>query len=163
MSDGRAAGRADTGAGRYEQRVGAAPVRLECFRHEGPVLGNAQRVRGLDWLRAHWVLPLPSGGVRTVPVALPALCPGETAALPLPLPCGSGVRLRITTARDEPFAPRGALVCLLDLPPVARRSPGELREPPPVPTEVARRHEAGGGRPALPPGGNRRARPLRTT
>ncbi|MFE2040702.1 hypothetical protein ACFXAZ_07150 [Streptomyces sp. NPDC059477] len=122
MSEGRPVRRG--GVGLYEHRAFAAPVRLECFRHEGPVIGNVQPFRGLDWLRAHWVPTLAGGDVRAVPVDLPELRPGETAALAFPFRAGaSGVRLRVTTARDEPGAPRGTVVCLLELPPVAAPRP----------------------------------------
>ncbi|MER5216515.1 glycoside hydrolase family 2 TIM barrel-domain containing protein [Streptomyces sp. NPDC002838] len=101
----------------YEHREIAAPVRLECFKHEGIVLGNHQHFRGLDWLKAEWELSLADGGTRTAPAELPDLRPGETAAVPLPfeLPEDSGeawLTLRVTTAHDEPWAPRGTVVCL---------------------------------------------------
>lgn len=101
----------------YEHREIAAPVHLECFKHEGVVLGNHQHFRGLDWLRAEWELSLADGGTRTAPAELPDLRPGETAAVPLPfeLPEDGGeawLTLRVTTADDEPWAPRGTVVCL---------------------------------------------------
>lgn len=49
----------------YEHRELAAPVRLECFRHEGIVVGNHQHFRGLDWLSAEWRLSLADGGTLT--------------------------------------------------------------------------------------------------
>ncbi|MET7456112.1 glycoside hydrolase family 2 TIM barrel-domain containing protein [Streptomyces sp. NPDC005574] len=101
----------------YEHREIAAPVRLECFRHEGVVIGNHQHFRGLDWLSAAWELALADGRVLTAPAELPDLRPGETAAVPVPfaLPPDGGeawLTLRVTTARDEPWAPRGTVVCL---------------------------------------------------
>ncbi|MFD3496730.1 glycoside hydrolase family 2 TIM barrel-domain containing protein [Streptomyces sp. NPDC058678] len=101
----------------YEHREIAAPVRLECFRHEGIVIGNHQHFRGLDWLSARWELALADGGTLTAPAELPELRPGESAAVPLPfeLPQGGGeawLTLRVTTAADEPWAPRGTVVCL---------------------------------------------------
>lgn len=68
----------------YEHREIAAPVRLECFRHEGVVIGNHQHFRGLDWLSADWELALADGGTLTAPAELPDLRPGETAAVPVP-------------------------------------------------------------------------------
>ncbi|MFJ5260302.1 glycoside hydrolase family 2 TIM barrel-domain containing protein [Streptomyces sp. NPDC088387] len=101
----------------YEHREIAAPVRLECFRHEGPVVRNHQHFRTLEWLRAEWVLSLAEGGTRTAPAELPDLRPGETGPVPLPfeLPQDGGeawLTLKVTTARDEPWAPRGTVVCL---------------------------------------------------
>ncbi|MBX9392686.1 DUF4981 domain-containing protein [Streptomyces sp. TRM72054] len=101
----------------YEHREIAAPVRLECLRHEGPVIANHQHFRGLDWLTAEWQLSLADGRTLTAPAELPELRPGETAAVPLPfeLPEGGGeawLTLKVMTARDEPWAPRGTVVCL---------------------------------------------------
>ncbi|MDQ1049960.1 glycoside hydrolase family 2 TIM barrel-domain containing protein [Streptomyces sp. V4I2] len=101
----------------YEHREIAAPVRLECFRHEGVVVGNHQHFRATDWLSARWELALADGGTLTAPAELPDLRPGETAAVPLPfeLPEDGGeawLTLRVTTADDEPWAPRGTVVCL---------------------------------------------------
>ncbi|MFC9910234.1 glycoside hydrolase family 2 TIM barrel-domain containing protein [Streptomyces sp. NPDC059862] len=101
----------------YEHREIAAPVRLECLKHEGPVIGNHQHFRGLDWLTAEWRLSLADGRTLTAPAELPDLRPGETAAVPLPfdLPADGGeawLTLKVTTARDEPWAPRGTVVCL---------------------------------------------------
>ncbi|WP_244204620.1 beta-galactosidase domain 4-containing protein, partial [Streptomyces africanus] len=100
-----------------EHREIAAPVRIECFRHEGVVLGNHQHFRGLDWLSGEWELSLADGGTRTAPALLPELRPGETAVVPVPfeLPEDGGeawLTLRVTTARDEPWGPRGTVVCL---------------------------------------------------
>ncbi|TQJ91174.1 glycoside hydrolase family 2 TIM barrel-domain containing protein [Streptomyces sp. SLBN-31] len=101
----------------YEHREIAAPVRIECFRHEGVVLGNHQHFRGLDWLAGEWELSLADGRTLTAPAELPALRPGETAAVPLPfqLPRDGGeawLTLRVTTAEDQPWAPRGTEVCV---------------------------------------------------
>ncbi|WP_030936472.1 glycoside hydrolase family 2 TIM barrel-domain containing protein [Streptomyces sp. NRRL S-646] len=100
----------------YEHREIAAPVRIECFKHEGIVLGNHQHFRGLDWLSGEWELSLADGRTLTAPAELPALRPGETAAVPLPfdLPRDGGeawLTLRVTTAQDQPWAPRGTDIC----------------------------------------------------
>ncbi len=100
----------------FEHREIAAPVRIECFRHEGIVLGNHQHFRGLDWLAGTWELALADGRTLTALAELPALCPGETVAVPLPfaLPEDGGeawLTLRVTTAEDQPWAPRGTDVC----------------------------------------------------
>ena len=93
-------------------------MRIRCYRHEGIVVANQQRVRGLGWLRATWELTLPGGRTLTAPAELPDLRPGETAAVPLPLPLelpedGRAVwlTLRVVTAGDQPWAPPGAEVC----------------------------------------------------
>ena len=101
----------------YEHREIAAPVRIEAHRHEGIVLGNHQHFRGLDWLSGEWELSLADGRVLTAPADLPDLRPGETAAVPLPfaLPVDGGeawLTLRVTTAREEAWAPAGTVVCL---------------------------------------------------
>ncbi|WP_435212872.1 glycoside hydrolase family 2 TIM barrel-domain containing protein [Streptomyces sp. bgisy034] len=101
----------------YEHREIAAPLRIECFRHEGIVLGNHQHFRGLDWLAGEWRLDLADGTTLTAPAVLPNLCPGETAAVPLPfeVPREGGeawLTLRVTVAEDQPWAPRGTEVCV---------------------------------------------------
>jgi beta-galactosidase len=101
----------------YEHREIAAPVRIECYKHEGIVLGNHQHFRGLDWLAGEWELSLADGDTVTAPAELPDLRPGETAVVPLPfeVPRDGGeawLTLRVTTARDEAWAPRGTVVCL---------------------------------------------------
>ncbi|MGI5379530.1 glycoside hydrolase family 2 TIM barrel-domain containing protein [Streptomyces sp. CA-251387] len=115
----------------YEHREVAAPVRIECFRHEGIVVANHQHFRGFDWLAAVWVLSLEDGRTLTAPAELPELCPGETAAVPLPfaLPEDGGeawLTLRVTTAQDLPWAPRGTEVCT---PQVLLRAAGVRDEP----------------------------------
>ncbi|MGI5439109.1 glycoside hydrolase family 2 TIM barrel-domain containing protein [Streptomyces shenzhenensis] len=100
----------------YEHRELAAPVRIECYRHEGIVLGNHQHFRGLDWLAGEWELALADGRTLTAPAEMPDLRPGQTAAVPLPfrLPPDGGeawLTLRVRTARDEPWAPRGTELC----------------------------------------------------
>lgn len=117
----------------YEHREIAAPVRLECLRHEGPVIRNHQHFRGLDWLAAEWRMSLADGRTLSAPAELPALRPGESAAVPLPfeLPKDADeawLTLRVTTARDEPWAPRGTLVCL----PQVRLRAAPVRRNPPV-------------------------------
>ncbi|MFJ8539419.1 glycoside hydrolase family 2 TIM barrel-domain containing protein [Streptomyces sp. NPDC093591] len=112
----------------YEHREISAPVRIECFRHEGVVLTNHQHFRGFDWLAAVWELSLADGRTLTAPAQLPELCPGETAAVPLPLalPEDGGeawLTLRVTTALDLPWAPRGTEVCV---PQVRLRGPAPV-------------------------------------
>ncbi|MGW7402224.1 glycoside hydrolase family 2 TIM barrel-domain containing protein [Streptomyces sp. NPDC054833] len=101
----------------YEHRELAAPVRIECFRHEGIVLSNHQHFRGLDWLSGTWELSLADGRTLSAPAELPGLRPGETAAVPLPfaVPRDGGeawLTLRVSTAEDLPWAPRGTEVCV---------------------------------------------------
>ncbi|MGW3145257.1 beta-galactosidase small subunit-related protein [Streptomyces sp. NPDC001177] len=101
----------------YEHRELTAPVRIECFRHEGIVLSNHQRFRGLDWLSGEWELSLADGRTLSAPAELPDLRPGETAAVPLPfaVPRDGGeawLTLRVSTAEDVPWAPRGTEVCV---------------------------------------------------
>lgn len=101
----------------YEHREIAAPVRVGCFRHEGIVVRNDQRFRGLDWLTAEWELSLADGAALTAPAELPPLAPGESAAVPLPftLPREGGeawLTLRVRTADDERWGPRGTEVCV---------------------------------------------------
>ncbi|MEV8562617.1 glycoside hydrolase family 2 TIM barrel-domain containing protein [Streptomyces sp. NPDC051917] len=101
----------------FEHREIAAPVRIECFRHEGIVLGNHQHFRGLGWLAGEWELVLADGRRLTAPADLPDLCPGQTAAVPLPfeVPRDGGeawLTLRVTVAEDQPWAPRGTEVCV---------------------------------------------------
>ncbi|MER6351809.1 glycoside hydrolase family 2 TIM barrel-domain containing protein [Streptomyces sp. NPDC001634] len=116
----------------YEHREIAAPVRIQCYKHEGIVLGNHQHFRGLDWLTGRWELSLADGRTLTAPAELPDLCPGETAAVPLPfeLPRDGGeawLTLRVTTAEDLPWAPRGTEVCT---PQVRLRAASVVQDPP---------------------------------
>ncbi|MFD8042849.1 glycoside hydrolase family 2 TIM barrel-domain containing protein [Streptomyces chartreusis] len=116
----------------YEHREISAPLRIECFRHEGIVLGNHQHFRGLDWLAGEWRLDLADGTTLTAPAVLPNLCPGETAAVPLPfeVPRDGGeawLTLRVTVAEDQPWAPRGTVVCV---PQVRLRGPAVAEVPP---------------------------------
>ncbi|MFE2585208.1 DUF4981 domain-containing protein [Streptomyces sp. NPDC059378] len=139
-------------------RETAAPVWIRCFRHEGVVLGNRQRTRDLAWLAGTWELALADGRTLTGPASLPALRPGETAAVPLPfaLPRDGGeawLTLRVTTAEDRPGVPRGSEVCALRLrlfaaepEPEPRPDAGPWR---PVPRRGALR--AGGDGPLAPP------------
>ncbi|MCX5062690.1 DUF4981 domain-containing protein [Streptomyces sp. NBC_00452] len=122
----------------YEHREIAAPVRIECYKHEGIVLGNHQHFRGLDWLSGQWVLSLADGRTLTAPAELPDLRPGETAAVPLPfdVPREGGeawLTLRVTTAEGQPWAPRGTEICA---PQVRLREPAR-REDVPVDRPVA--------------------------
>ncbi|MEU1253064.1 glycoside hydrolase family 2 TIM barrel-domain containing protein [Streptomyces chartreusis] len=120
----------------YEHREISAPLRIECFRHEGIVLGNHQHFRGLDWLTGEWRLDLADGTTLTAPAVLPNLCPGETAAVPLPfeVPRDGGeawLTLRVTVAEHQPWAPRGTTVCVPQVrlrgPAVAEVAPVEGR------------------------------------
>ncbi|MEU3614681.1 glycoside hydrolase family 2 TIM barrel-domain containing protein [Streptomyces sp. NPDC006872] len=100
----------------YEHRELAAPVRLQGFRHEGLVLSNHQHFRGLEWLAGEWQLSLADGPTLTATAELPDLRPGETTVVPVPfaLPEDGGeawLTLRVTTAEDLPWAPRGTEVC----------------------------------------------------
>ncbi len=100
----------------YEHREIAAPLRVECYKHEGIVLRNHQHFRGLDWLTGRWELALADGRTLSAPAVLPDLRPGETAAVPLPfeLPRDGGeawLTLRVSTAEDLPWAPPGTEVC----------------------------------------------------
>ncbi|MFJ5029642.1 DUF4981 domain-containing protein [Streptomyces sp. NPDC088560] len=114
MSDGRPAGRMDTGP--YEHRQREAAVRIRCHRHEGIVLANDHHVPGLGRLAATWELLRADGRILAAPAELPDLRPGETAAVPLPfgLPRDGGatwLTLRVVTATDEPGTPRGTELC----------------------------------------------------
>ncbi len=100
-----------------EHRASTPPVRIRCHRHEGVVVANHQHLRGLGWLTGTWELTLADGRTLTGPARLPDLRPGETAAVPLPFPVprDSGeawLALRVTVARDQPWAPRGTEVCV---------------------------------------------------
>ncbi|WP_406005782.1 DUF4981 domain-containing protein [Streptomyces sp. NBC_00637] len=100
----------------YEHRELSAPVRLQGVRPDGVTVSNHQHFRGLEWLTAEWELSLAHGGTLIAPAELPDLRPGGTAVLPLPfaLPRDGGeawLTLRVTTAEDLPWAPRGTPVC----------------------------------------------------
>ncbi|MEU9242487.1 glycoside hydrolase family 2 TIM barrel-domain containing protein [Streptomyces sp. NPDC048385] len=121
----------------YEHREIAAPVRIRCFRHEGVVLANHQHFRGFDWLTGTWELALADGRTLTGPAGLPELCPGETAAVPLPfeVPADGGeawLTLRVTVAEDQAWAPAGTEICA---PQIRIRAADPLR--PPVPAGPA--------------------------
>ncbi|MFD0002377.1 glycoside hydrolase family 2 TIM barrel-domain containing protein [Streptomyces sp. NPDC127178] len=116
----------------FEHREIAAPVRIECFKHEGIVLGNHQHFRGLDWLAGEWRLDLADGTTLTGPAELPNLRPGETAAVPLPfeVPQDGGeawLTLRVTVAEDQPWAQRGTEVCV---PQIRLRGPAVVPDVP---------------------------------
>ncbi|MFI9250195.1 DUF4981 domain-containing protein [Streptomyces sp. NPDC053069] len=154
MSDGRPAGR--RGARPYEHLECRGPVRIRCHRHEGIVLVNDHAVRGLGRLAATWELVRADGRILTAPARLPDLRPGETAAVlpPFPLPRDGGeawLTLRVVTAVDEPWAPRGTELCAPRI---------RLRTASPA----AGRADAGSGvRPSRPAadGNHHRNRPLR--
>ncbi|MCS0599908.1 hypothetical protein NX794_01430 [Streptomyces sp. LP11] len=93
MSEGRAAGVADAGtwergdprprvAGPFPAgfRYGPAPVGIRRHRHEGIVVTNLQRRRGLTWLAASWELGPAGGRTLTAPAELPDLRPGRDRA-----------------------------------------------------------------------------------
>lgn len=158
VNDGRPIGPVGTGAddsgvaapGRRSAYGGdvSAPVGIRCHRHEGIVVTNRQRVRGLGWLAATWELALADGRGLTAPAELPDLRPGETAAVPLPwrLPADgvpAWLTLRVVTAEDRPGAPRGTEVCAPCVPlravvtgrvPTTARSDGSA---PPAPGRAA--------------------------
>ncbi|MFJ1805860.1 MULTISPECIES: glycoside hydrolase family 2 TIM barrel-domain containing protein [unclassified Streptomyces] len=114
----------------FEHRELAAPVRLQGVRPEGLVVSNHQHFRGLEWLAGEWELSLAHGGTLTASAELPDLPPGGTAVVPLPftLPEEGGeawLTLRVTTAQDLPWAPRGTRVCA---PQVRLRAPVPVEE-----------------------------------
>ncbi|MEU1027580.1 glycoside hydrolase family 2 TIM barrel-domain containing protein [Streptomyces mirabilis] len=100
----------------YEHREIAAPVRLAYVGGELR-LTNHQHFRGLEWLAAEWELSLAEGGTLTVAAELPDVRAGESVAVPMPftLPQDGGeawLTLRVTTADEEAWAPRGTEVCV---------------------------------------------------
>ncbi|MFE4991759.1 glycoside hydrolase family 2 TIM barrel-domain containing protein [Streptomyces mirabilis] len=100
----------------YEHREIAAPVRLAYVGGELRVT-NHQHFRGLEWLAAEWELSLAEGGTLTVAAELPDVRAGESVAVPMPftLPEDGGeawLTLRVTTADEEAWAPRGTEVCV---------------------------------------------------
>ncbi|MFJ9589004.1 glycoside hydrolase family 2 TIM barrel-domain containing protein [Streptomyces acidicola] len=102
----------------YEHREIAAPVRLS-VEGEGTWrvlrVHNRQHFRDLSWLAAEWEFAAADGGSWTVPAALPDVAPGGAAVIDRPeVRGGAGeiwLTLRVTTAADEPWAPRGTEVC----------------------------------------------------
>lgn len=103
----------------FEHREIAAPVRLS-VEGEGTWrvlrVHNRQHFRDLSWLAAEWEFAAADGGTWTLPARLPDVPPGGSAVIDRPeVPGGAGevwLTLRVTTASDEPWAPRGTEVCL---------------------------------------------------
>ncbi|QFR01388.1 DUF4981 domain-containing protein [Streptomyces phaeolivaceus] len=116
----------------FEHREIAAPVRLS-VEGEGTWrvlrVHNRQHFRDLSWLAAEWEFAAADGGAWTLPARLPDVSPGDSAVIDRPeVPGGAGevwLTLRVTTAADEPWAPRGTEVCL----PQVRWYPAEEGEP----------------------------------
>ncbi|BBC31546.1 Beta-galactosidase [Streptomyces graminofaciens] len=102
----------------YEHREIAAPVRLS-VEGEGAWrvlrVHNKQHFRDLSWLAAEWEFAAADGGSWTLPARLPAVPPGDSAVIDRPeVLDGAGeiwLTLNVTTAADEPWAPRGTEVC----------------------------------------------------
>jgi beta-galactosidase len=102
----------------YEHREIAAPVRLS-VEGEGTWrvlrVHNRQHFRDLSWLAAEWEFAAADGGTWTVPAQLPDVAAGGSAVIDRPeVRHGAGeiwLTLRVTTAADEPWAPRGTEVC----------------------------------------------------
>ncbi|WP_345672895.1 glycoside hydrolase family 2 TIM barrel-domain containing protein, partial [Streptomyces phyllanthi] len=102
----------------YEHREIAAPVRLS-VEGEGTWrvlrVHNRQHFRDLSWLAAEWEFAAADGGSWTVPAELPGVPPGGSAVIDRPeVLDGAGeiwLTLRVRTAVDEPWAPRGTEVC----------------------------------------------------
>jgi beta-galactosidase len=102
----------------YEHREIAAPVRLS-VEGEGTWrvlrVHNRQHFRDLSWLAAEWEFAAADGGTWTVPAQLPDVPAGGSAVIDRPeVRHGAGeiwLTLRVTTAADEPWAPRGTEVC----------------------------------------------------
>jgi beta-galactosidase len=102
----------------HEHREIAAPVRLS-VEGEGAWrvlrVHNRQHFRDLSWLAAEWEFAAADGGSWTLPAGLPEVPPGGSAVIDRPeVPGGAGeiwLTLRVTTAGDEPWAPRGTAVC----------------------------------------------------
>lgn len=111
----------------YEHREIAAPVRLRYCRGVF-LVQNRQHFRGLEWLSAEWCLVHEDGRTQTAPSVLPDVLPGSTEAIAMPFPLPEGeawLTLRVTTARDEAWAPSGTEVCL----PQVRLSTGVAAAP----------------------------------
>ncbi|GAA3148920.1 hypothetical protein GCM10010521_40340 [Streptomyces rameus] len=103
-------------SGERAEREAADPVRIRCYRHEGIVVANHQRARGLRWLAATWELSSSDGRTLAALAELPDLRPGETAAVPVPLrlPQDGGevwLTLRVLAGEDRPGLPRGTELC----------------------------------------------------
>ena len=114
----------------FEHRELAAPVRLEPIETGEPVtpgvgwlrvrLRNRQHFRDLSWLAGQWRLVTADGEPRTAPASLPHIAPGGAAMVLVPRQLSAGLPvhgevwliLRLTTARDESWAPAGTEVCL---------------------------------------------------
>lgn len=75
---------------------------------------NRQWFRDVSWLRATWHTEHEVRGPAGGELALPPLGPREDATVTIPMPFGtlgaSGVRVRLTTAVDLPWAPAGTVV-----------------------------------------------------
>ncbi|MFM9554803.1 MULTISPECIES: glycoside hydrolase family 2 TIM barrel-domain containing protein [Streptomyces] len=102
----------------FEHREIAAPVRLSVEGEDNwRVLRvhNRQHFRDLSWLAAEWEFAAADGGSWTLPAQLPDVPPGGSAVIDRPEPAGGAgeiwLTLRVTTAGDEPWAPRGTEVC----------------------------------------------------
>lgn len=101
----------------YEHREIATPVRLT-YDQGVLLVHNRQRFRTLEWLAADWRLVRADGGTESAPAELPDVRPGESAAVPVPFPLPESpegeawLTLRVATAGDEAWAPRGTEVCL---------------------------------------------------
>jgi beta-galactosidase len=112
----------------WEHRRLAAPVVLSGEPGEllaGVVrLTNRQDFTDLGWLRASYELAVDGSVIAGGDVELPALGPGERARISLPgwatPPIDGGTEswltVRLRTADDLPWAPRGFEVCALQLP-----------------------------------------------
>ncbi|TLS46677.1 DUF4981 domain-containing protein [Streptomyces montanus] len=119
--------------GMYEHRELAAPVRLELLDSGEVLVRNRQHFRDLGWLTGEWRLEpagpaapgdaIDASGVHgsavTAPAELPRIGPGDSRAVPVPpgllalLPEAGEVwlTLRVSTAADETWAPRGTELC----------------------------------------------------
>ncbi|MFG2026147.1 glycoside hydrolase family 2 TIM barrel-domain containing protein [Streptomyces sp. NPDC048825] len=124
----------------YEHREIAAPVRLT-YDQGVLLVHNRQHFRTLEWLTAEWHLVRADGGTESTPAELPDVLPCESAAVHVPFPLPESpegeawLTLRVTTAGDEAWAPRGTEVCL----PQVRLGTGTTAAPVPVagpPAEV---------------------------
>ncbi|MFF0162155.1 glycoside hydrolase family 2 TIM barrel-domain containing protein [Streptomyces sp. NPDC005263] len=106
----------------YEHREIAAPVRLRRLDSGDVLITNHQHFRDLTWLTGEWRLETPDAAAGLAPAQLPHLGPGESATLPVPaellarLPEAADgeawLTLRVRTAADQVWAPRGTEVCV---------------------------------------------------